>query len=168
MIQRPPSPGPLLFNPQNFWTSLLRGLFLLVPSIERRSRSVVPAYIIKIFDFVDSDDPVLAGEGFFNTVESWANIWQLDAPNSILRLSSREERVVVVVRHFIPRQCVSHEKSSRNREPYIKLFFIVSVAPSSTLYSPRSVKKSRSFTSSGQIPSAILTIHKNLLISSPE
>jgi hypothetical protein len=104
MIQRPPFPSALLFNPQNFWTSLLRGLFLLVPSIERRSRSVVPAYIIKIFDFVDSDDPVLACEGFFNTVESWANIWQLDAPNSILRLSSREERVVVVVRHFIPRQ----------------------------------------------------------------
>lgn len=129
---------------------------------------MIPAYVVKIFDFVDSDDPVLAGEGFFNTVESWTNIWQLDAPDSILRLPSREERVVVVVRHLIPRQGVSHEKSSRNREPYIKLFFIVSVAPSSTLYSPRSVKKSRSFTSSGQIPSAILTIHRNLLISSPE
>src|ERR1700760_1041589 len=51
---------------------------------------------------------------------------------------------------------------------YIKLFFMVGVASSSTRYSPREVKKSRSFTSSGQIPSAIRTIHKNLLISSPE
>ena len=46
-------------------------------------------------------------------------------------------------------------------QDYMREFFMVSVAASSTLYSPLAVKKSRSVTSSGQTPSAILIIHRN-------
>jgi hypothetical protein len=58
---------------------------------------MVSAYVIEILDFVDSDDPILAGEGLLNCVERRANLWHFDASDSILRLSSWEERVVVVV-----------------------------------------------------------------------
>lgn len=87
----------LLVNPQNFWSSLLRGLLLLVPPVERRSRSVVSADVVEILDLVDSDDPVLAGESLLNCIERWTDIWQLNASDSILRLPGWEERVVVVV-----------------------------------------------------------------------
>jgi len=52
---------------------------------------VVSAHIVEVLDLVDSDDPILAGEGFLNCVESWALSWHFDASDSILRLSGREE-----------------------------------------------------------------------------
>jgi hypothetical protein len=91
MIQKASCSILLLFNPQNFWSSLLRGLLLLVPPVERRSRSVISANVVKILDLVDSDDPVLAGEGFLDAVQSWADIWKFDASDPILGLPGWEE-----------------------------------------------------------------------------
>jgi len=93
----PPHPIPVLFNPQNLWSSLLRSLLLLVSPVKGRSGCMISADIVKVLDFVDSDDPVLAGEGLLNCVESGTHIWQLNASDSILGLPSWEERVVVVV-----------------------------------------------------------------------
>ncbi len=58
---------------------------------------MVSTHIIKVLDFVDSDDPVLAGECLLNCVERWADFGQFYASDSILRLTSWEERVVIVV-----------------------------------------------------------------------
>jgi hypothetical protein len=58
---------------------------------------VVSADIVKILDLVNSDDPVLARESLFHGVKNGPYFWQLDATDSILSLSGREERIVVVV-----------------------------------------------------------------------
>lgn len=58
---------------------------------------MVSADVIKVLDLVDSDDPVLAGEGFLDCVEDWADVGHLDASDAVLCLSGWEEGVVVVV-----------------------------------------------------------------------
>jgi hypothetical protein len=58
---------------------------------------VVSADIIKILDLVNSDNPVLARESLFHSIEDGPYFWQLDTTDSILSLSGWEERVVVVV-----------------------------------------------------------------------
>jgi hypothetical protein len=63
---------------------------------------VISAYIIQVLDLVDSDDPVLTREGFLDGIEDGADIWKLNASDTILRLSCGEERVVVVVGHLVP------------------------------------------------------------------
>lgn len=129
--------------------------------------------IVQVLDLVDADDPILAREGFFECIELGAFGGETRATDAILGLAGREETVVVVIRHFVPgmernESAVEYIKRNFAEWLYIKLFLIVGVASSSILYSPLAVKNSRSWTSSGQIPSAILTIHRNLLISSPE
>jgi hypothetical protein len=91
-----------LLRAQNFWSSLLNGLLLLVTSIKRICGSVVSGHVVEILDLVDTDDPVLAGEGFLNGVESWALVRQLNAADTVLALSGREEGAVVVVGHLVP------------------------------------------------------------------
>ena len=76
-----------------------------MPFVERCGRCVVSANIIKVFDLVDSDDPILAGECLVQGVERGTNFWKLNSTDSVLGLSGWEERVVVVVRHLVPVGC---------------------------------------------------------------
>lgn len=77
-------------------------LLLLDTLFEAIGRSMISTNVVEILDLVESYDPVLTGEDFLDCVERWTDIWHLDATNTILRLSWREEGVVVVIRHFVP------------------------------------------------------------------
>jgi hypothetical protein len=88
---------PLLLHPQNFWSSLLNRLLLLVASIERCCGREISARVVKVLDLEDADDPVLAGEGFLDGVEGWADVGHLDTADAVLALSRGEEGAVVVV-----------------------------------------------------------------------
>ena len=91
-----------LFHAQNFWSSPLGAVLLLVASLERGNSGVVSSDIVKVLDLVDSNDPVLASESFVQGVESRAPIGHLDTTYSVLALSRWEECVVVVVGHLVP------------------------------------------------------------------
>lgn len=160
-----------LINAQHSRAPALSGLLLLCTLVKGTCALVVSAEVVEILDLVDTDDPVLAGEGLLDSGKLRALSRKTNIADTVHGLALREEVVVVVVGHLVPAATVSMGSTIDNvgtRHKYIKLFFMVGVASSSTLYSPRGVKKFLSLTSSGQIPSAILTIHKNLLMSSPE
>ena len=63
---------------------------------------MVSSYVIKVFDLVDPDDPVLARERLFQSAELRALLWESGAADSVLSLTRREERIIVVVGHFVP------------------------------------------------------------------
>jgi hypothetical protein len=63
---------------------------------------MVSTDIVKILDFIDADNPVLARESLLHSVEYRAYFWQFNATHSVLGLSRWEERVIVVVRHLVP------------------------------------------------------------------
>jgi hypothetical protein len=96
-----------LLNPQNPRSLPPGCLLLLVALSERRRALVVTTKVVRLLDLVDSDDPVLAGEGLLDSAELRAFGRQSRSTNTVLRLSSREERVVIVVRHLVPNIHVS-------------------------------------------------------------
>lgn len=157
-----------LVNAQHLGALLLGCTLLLVTFIKCHSAGMISAEIIQILDLIDTNDPVLASESLLNGAELRTLGRETSTADTVGGLSGREKGVVVVVRHLVPKRLSVGCDDERRWKAYIKLFLIVGVAWSSTRYSPLAVKKSRSLTSSGQMPSAILTIHKNLLISSPE
>lgn len=63
---------------------------------------MIPTNIVQILDLVDTDDPILTGEGLFKGIELRTFDWEPRATHTILGLAMREEVVVVIVRHFIP------------------------------------------------------------------
>jgi hypothetical protein len=85
----------------------LTRLLALVALVERRSLLQSPAKVIRLFDLVDADDPVLAGEGLLDGAELGADGGQLGAADAVLRLAGGEEGVVVVVRHLV-HQAILH------------------------------------------------------------
>lgn len=88
---------PVLLRSQYLRPPLLCRFLLLVSPLERCSRGMISADIVKIFDLINADDPVLARESFFDGVENGSDFRQLHATDSVLSLSRRKERVVVVV-----------------------------------------------------------------------
>jgi hypothetical protein len=141
--------------------------------VKRHRAGMVSAHIVEILDLVDADDPVLARVRLLQSAELGSIGREAGSAHAVLGLAGGEERVEVVVGHFVPKSergvCERRDWMGMGRglATYMRELRMVGVASSSTRYSPRAVKKSRSFTSSGQMPSAILTIHRNLLISSP-
>jgi hypothetical protein len=91
-----------LLNPQHPGSLPLRRPLLLVALVERYRALVVAAKVVKILDLVDPDDPVLTGEGLLNGTELRAFCGQSRVTDTVLCLSSGEERIVVVVRHLVP------------------------------------------------------------------
>ena len=75
---------------------------------------MISANIVKILDFIYSYNPVLASEYFFNSVENRSNFWHLGSAHTILSLSWRKERVVVIVRHFVPMENVNSKVMEEN------------------------------------------------------
>jgi hypothetical protein len=68
---------------------------------------MISADIVKVFDLVNSNDPVLAGKTFLNRIEDRSNFWQSSTTDTILSLSRREKGVIVVVGHLIPKEHIS-------------------------------------------------------------
>jgi hypothetical protein len=68
---------------------------------------MISVEVIKILDLVNSDDPVFAGESFFQGRELGAFGGELRAADAVGGLAGGEERVVVVVGHFV-HQAVLH------------------------------------------------------------
>lgn len=75
--------------------------------VERHGALVVAAKVVKILDLVDPDDPVLASKGLLNGAKLGALCGETSVTNTVLGLSSREQCVVVVVRHLVPGNVVS-------------------------------------------------------------
>lgn len=63
--------------------------------------------VVKVLDFIDSDDPVLTCECLFYRVKDRADFGHFGASDSVYCLSWWKERVVVVVRHFVPNLFIS-------------------------------------------------------------
>jgi hypothetical protein len=106
---------------------------------------MVSAYVVEVFDLVDPDNPVLACKRLFQRAELGALLRQSNAAHTVLGLASGEQRVVVIVRHFVPKQeGVSkinfHAMGGESVATHMSEFRIVGVASSSTLYSPLAVK----------------------------
>lgn len=56
-----------LINTQNSRSLALAGLLSLVTLFERHGALVVSVEVVEVLDLVDSNDPVLTGEGFFQS-----------------------------------------------------------------------------------------------------
>jgi hypothetical protein len=82
-------------------------LLTLVALVERCSFLQGPAQVVGLLDLVDTDNPVLAGEGLLNGAELGADSGQLGAADAVLRLAGWEKGVVVVVGHLV-HQAVLH------------------------------------------------------------
>jgi hypothetical protein len=91
-----------LVNTQNLRAASLDTLLLLVAPIKGGSTSVVTTDIVEILHLVDTDDPVLRGEGLFDRVEDRSDFWHAGTTDTVLGLSRWEEGVVVVVGHLVP------------------------------------------------------------------
>lgn len=132
---------------------------------------MISADVVKILDFVDPNDPIFRREGLFEGVQGGTIVRHAGASDAVNGLARWEEGVVVVVGHFVPGRDEIRIGAEYGVEDelgtYISELRIVGEASSSIRYSPLGVKKSLSLTSSGQMPSAIRTIQRNLLMSSP-
>lgn len=93
----------ILLGSQHPCTLPFRRSLLLVAFVERYSAGMVPADVIEILDFVDANDPILAGVSFFERAELWPFSWQTRSSNPILRLPRREKGIEIVVGHFVPK-----------------------------------------------------------------
>ena len=95
---------PLLLDSKSTRPTLLGSLILLLVSLFKcRRRCVASPNIVKILDFVDTYDPIFAGKRLLKSVEDRSLVWQPGTTNTVLCLSWWKQRVVVVVRHFVPR-----------------------------------------------------------------
>lgn len=110
--------------------SALTGLLSLVALLERGCAVVVSSEVIIVLDLVDSDDPVLTGEGLLHGREFGTLIWQAGATDTVGSLACWEEGVVVVVGHLVPARAISIvlDPGLQRIDKYIKLFFMVGVA----------------------------------------
>lgn len=63
---------------------------------------MVSAEVIKVLDFVDTDNPVLASEGLLDRIQDRTLGGETGATNSVGRLSWGEQAAEVVVRHLVP------------------------------------------------------------------
>lgn len=97
-------PTPLTsFNPEHPSPSSFRRLLLLISSIESNRTGMISAHIVQVLDLVDPDDPVLTRECFLQSSQLRAFRRKLRSSHPVLRLPSREQSVVIVVRHFVPK-----------------------------------------------------------------
>jgi hypothetical protein len=85
----------------------LAGLLALVALVEGCSFLQRPTEVVGLLNLVDTDNPVLAGEGLLDGAELGADSGQLGAADAVLSLASRKEGVVVVVGHLV-HQAVLH------------------------------------------------------------
>ncbi len=69
---------------------------------------MVSADIVKIFDLVYPDDPVLAGEGLLERIEDWALVGNPDTTDTVRCSIGREKGGIVVVGHLVPVSSISH------------------------------------------------------------
>lgn len=77
---------------------------LLVALLKGNGALMVSAHVVQILDFVDADNPVLAGECLFEDVELWTLCGQRRTADSVLRLTRGKELIKVVIGHFVPRK----------------------------------------------------------------
>ena len=77
---------------------------------------MVPADIVKVLDLIDADDPVLARECLVQCAELGPLLREPGAADTVLGLARGEERVVVVVGHFVPRHELSAIGSEMNSQ----------------------------------------------------
>jgi len=162
----------LLLNPQNPSPLPLTRLLALVALLKRRRLLQRPAEVVGLLDLVDADDPVLAGEGLLDGAELGAHGGQLGAADAVLGLAGGEERVVVVVGHLV-HQAVLHGVGGLVVDAVFaaggeEVAFFDFVGPDACgvllvgLFVVAFVHHVIC------LPSAILTIQRNLLMSSPE
>lgn len=74
---------------------------------------MVSPQIIQVLHLVDSNDPVLRCERLFHSTEFRTLLWQACSSDTVHGLTGWEERVVVVVRHFV------HERISHSRRGFV-------------------------------------------------
>lgn len=91
-----------LLGSQNARTLSLRGTLTLQTLVKGHRVAVVTTKVVKVLDLEDTDDPVLTGEGLLEGVELGAFSREFNSTDTVNGLTSGEERLVVVVRHFVP------------------------------------------------------------------
>lgn len=91
-----------LIHTENTGTSLLNRLLLLLPTAKGTRFKMITANVVKILDLVNTDEPILTGEGFLQYIECGACIGHFNTPDSINDLSRGVRLVEVVVRHLVP------------------------------------------------------------------
>lgn len=83
--------------------SPFHALLLLVALFKGDRLSVVSAHIVQVFDLVDSDNPVFARESLLQRRKLGSLRGHFGASDSVLGLAGREEGIVIVVGHLVPR-----------------------------------------------------------------
>lgn len=104
-------PEAILLGAQDPSPSSFRRLLLLVALVKGHRAGMIPAYVVKVLDLVDPDDPVLARESFFQRGELRPLRRETTSSNPILCLPRGEQRVIIVVRHLVPRRLMSPNPS---------------------------------------------------------
>lgn len=93
---------PNLLGSQNARALLFGGTLPLQALVEGSGVAVVSAKVVQVLDLVETDDPVLTGERLLEGVELRALCRQSRTTNPVNGLTRWEERLVVVVGHFVP------------------------------------------------------------------
>ena len=91
------------FNPEHPSPSSFRRFLLLVSSIESNRTGMISAHIVQVLDLVDPDDPILTRKCFLQRSQLRAFSRKLRSSHPVLRLPGREQSVVIVIRHFVPK-----------------------------------------------------------------
>lgn len=97
----------LLIHAKHSSAPLLGGLLLLLAALKGSSINMITTNVVKVLDFVDTDDPVLAGISLLNRVDNRSLVWDSNLSDSISGLSRRKQRAVVVIRQLVPKSGIS-------------------------------------------------------------
>lgn len=81
---------------------MLGGTLALQALVKGNCVAMITTKVIQILHLVETNDPVLTSESLFQCVELGAFLGKFCATNTIHGLTSREERLVVVVTHLVP------------------------------------------------------------------
>lgn len=103
-----------LLGSQNTRTLVLRGTLALEALVKGNCVAMITAEVIQVFDLVETNNPVLAGESLFQCVELGAFLGKFCATDTVHGLTSRKERLVVVIRHLVPIDGVSSDLDNQN------------------------------------------------------
>lgn len=91
-----------LLGSQNARTTFLRRPLTLVTFLKGRRARVVSAKVVKVFDLVNPDDPVLTSKCLLHRRELGSVGGQSHTTDTVDGLATLEKGTVVVVGHFVP------------------------------------------------------------------
>lgn len=86
-----------LIHAKHSGAPLLGGLLLLLAALKGSSIDMITTNVIKVFDLVDTNDPVLAGISLLDGIDNRSLVWNSDLSDSISGLSRRKQRGIVVI-----------------------------------------------------------------------